>query len=108
MGRGGGVLQGRYPPARSGQGGTPKVATPPPPSQVRMGGGTPLVKVGTPQHLLHGGRYASCVHAGGLSRSFGFASSGLNSTVSFAYEKYMYCHVKYLRSIHLCTIYFTY
>ena len=42
----------RYPPGRI-----------PPPSQA--GGGTQLGK--HREYLLHGGRYASCVHAGGLS-----------------------------------------
>ena len=50
-----GVPQGRYPPARSGQGGTQGRY---PPSKV----GTPLL-----EDLLHGGRYTSCVHAGGHS-----------------------------------------
>ena len=36
-----------------------------PPSQVRMRGGTQLGQ--HREYLLHGGRYASCVHAGGLS-----------------------------------------
>ena len=71
--------QGRYPQGqvRMGGGGTPRYV---PPSKV----GTPLArsgwgraypkvftpsKVGTPppEHLLQGGRYASCIHAGGLS-----------------------------------------
>ena len=56
------------PPASSGCG------IPPPPSQVRMG--YPPARTGIPSspgteqqsgHLLRGGRYASCVHAGGLS-----------------------------------------
>ena len=94
--RGQGVPQGRHPLARSGWG-HPKVGTPLPvqgryPSgKVRMWGGAPQgrypspSKVGThlsparsgrgegvpqgrcPQHLLHSGQYASCVHAEGLS-----------------------------------------
>ena len=58
-GQGEGVPQGRYPPN--------PMLVPIPPSQVRRGylpWGTP-----PPEHLLHGERYASCVHAGGLSCS---------------------------------------
>ena len=52
----GGTLLGGY-PARGTQVGYP-------PSQVRMGG-TLLGQ--QKEYSLHGGRYASCVHAGGLS-----------------------------------------
>ena len=37
----------------------------PPPSQVRTGGGTQVGQ--QKEYSIHGGRYASCVHAGGLS-----------------------------------------
>ena len=60
------------PQARSGWGrGYPKVPTPQPrylppsPGQVRTGEGGGLVPLA--KDLLHGGRYASCVHTGGLS-----------------------------------------
>ena len=58
----GGTLPGGY-PAGGYPGGVP-------PSQVRMGGvpcrgGTQLGQ--QKEYSLHGGRYASCVHAGGLS-----------------------------------------
>ena len=70
---GGGVppSQGRYPPVQ-GKYPPSRVGTPPPP-RVR----NPLSKVGIPhpkreteqhsEYLLQGRRYASCVHAGGLS-----------------------------------------
>ena len=73
-----GVPQGTYPPLAKvptpladqdwGRG-YPKVPTPRPrylpPSQVRMGGGVPQGTYPTPaRDLLHGERYASCVHAG--------------------------------------------
>ena len=52
----GGTLT-RVPPSPAGY--------PHPPGQVQMGGGT---RVGQQkEYLLHGGRYASCVHAEGLS-----------------------------------------
>ena len=82
----GGVTQfpgldgGRYPIPRSRQGGTPipgldggTLEYPPHPGQVP---GQDRGYPGVPpcqdteqhsEHLLHGGRYASCVHAGGLS-----------------------------------------
>ena len=53
-----GGYPGRYPPARSGWGGTL-------PGGYPAGGGTQLGQLR--EYLLHGGRYASCVHAGGLS-----------------------------------------
>ena len=64
----GGTLAGGYP----GWGGTLAGGYPgqvPPPSQVRMGGypdrgGTQVGQ--QKEYSLHGGRYASCVHAGGL------------------------------------------
>ena len=70
---GGGTLPGpaggRYPGRGGGypgQGGYP--------GKVRMGGGTLPGEGGTQvgqqkEYSLHGGRYASCVHAGGLSCS---------------------------------------
>ena len=61
---GGGGTRLRYPPP----GGVPRSGTPPGgyPGQVTPpGGGT---RVGQQkEYSLHGGRYASCVHAGGLS-----------------------------------------
>ena len=67
---GGGYSAGGY-PARGGgvpcQGGTLPGGVP---SQVRMGGGTLLggTQLGQQkEYSLHGGWYASCVHAGGLS-----------------------------------------
>ena len=48
----------------------PRQGIPPagyPPGLVRMGGGTQLGQ--QKEYSLHGGRYASCVHAGGLSCS---------------------------------------
>ena len=72
-GGGGTLLGGTLPGGIPCQGGTcrgvPRSGTPPsrvhPPGQVRMGGGTQLGQ--HRKYLLHGGRYASCVHAGGLS-----------------------------------------
>ena len=77
-----------YPPARSGWGSPDRTRLGYPPSQVRMDypsqdrtGVLPSqVRMGYPptrteqqsQHLLHYGRYASCIHAGGLSYSFFF------------------------------------
>ena len=59
----------RYPPWPGQEGGG---ATLPggtlvryPPSQDRMGGGTQVGQ--QKEYSIHGGRYASCVHAGGLS-----------------------------------------
>ena len=82
---GGGVPQSTYPPARSGCGrGITRYL--PPPSQgtyplVRSGWGRGCPKVpNTPpppqpiKDLLHGRRYASCVHRGGLSCSLCFCS----------------------------------
>ena len=58
--RGGGVPGSGTPPRGGGGGGT-RVRYPPPGG----GGGT---RVGQQkEYSLHGGRYASCVHAGGLS-----------------------------------------
>ena len=61
----GGVLRSGYPPrggtrVRSPPGGYPGPGTPP-------GGGTQVGQ--QKEYSLHGGRYASCVHAGGLSCS---------------------------------------
>ena len=50
--------------ARSGQGGTPHSGMGYPPA--RSGWGTPRIGQ-QKEYLLRGGRYASCVHAGGLS-----------------------------------------
>ena len=58
--------QGTYPPSRSGRGkeGVPKVPTPYPPAKVPA----PPPWVGQHmEYLIRCGRYASCVHAGGLS-----------------------------------------
>ena len=55
----GGTLAGWYP----ARGGWYLVRVPPRPGQ--DGGGTQLGQ--HREYLLHGGRYASCVHAGGLS-----------------------------------------
>ena len=75
--QGGTLLGGRYPgqvPPQPGQeGGTLPGGYPArggtqvryPPGQVRRGGGTQLGQ--HREYLLHGRRYASCVHAGGLS-----------------------------------------
>ena len=55
------------PPSQPGQDrGYPKVGTPPRPGQNR---GVPQGRYPLLEDLLHGGRYASCVHAGGLSCS---------------------------------------
>ena len=40
------------------------------PPSIRLYGGIPLETELHSQYLLHGGRYASCVHAGGLSCFF--------------------------------------
>ena len=76
----GGTLPGdtqvRYPPSqvRTGStlaGGVPRSGTPPgrvPPQPGQDGGGTQLGQ--HREYFLHGGRYASCVHAGGLSCLF--------------------------------------
>ena len=70
----GGTLAGGvgvpWPGGYPGWGGYPG-QVPPPPGQVRMGG-VPCWGGGTQvgqqkEYSLHGGRYASCVHAGGLS-----------------------------------------
>ena len=51
----------------------------PPPSQVRMGG----TQLGQHrEYLLHGGQYASCVHAGGLSCFTGKNQFKIQSTVT--------------------------
>ena len=63
-----GTPPGRVPPQA---GYLPRQGTPPagyPPSQVQMGGGTQLGQ--RKEYSLHGGRYACCVHAGGLSCLF--------------------------------------
>ena len=57
----------------------------PPPRPGQDGGGTQLGQ--HREYLLHGGRYASCVHAGGLScsvyfHSFSFRYSSFSSGVS--------------------------
>ena len=57
---------GGYPPSR----GSPRQGYPPPPEQHRV-------------YLLRGGRYASCVHAGGLScKTFEFFRLELDSDLS--------------------------
>ena len=62
----GGTLPGGYPAGGDpATGGTQVSSPPPPPSQVRTGGGTQLGQ--HREYLLHVGRFASCVHAGGLS-----------------------------------------
>ena len=58
----GGTLAGGYPGRGVPWQGYPGQV---PPNRVRMGGGTQLGQ--HREYLLHGGRYASCVHAGGLS-----------------------------------------
>ena len=72
--RGGGVTRVRYPPGGcpgtppGGCLGTPPGGYPGPGGVPRSGGGT---RVGQQkEYSLHGGRYASCVHAGGLSCSW--------------------------------------
>ena len=60
------TLAGVYPGGGVLRSGTPPVGYPP--SQVRMRGGTQLGQ--HREYLLHGGWYASCVHAGGLSCYF--------------------------------------
>ena len=59
---------GGYPARGYPAGGYPGRVHPPagyPPARARMGGGTQLGQ--QKEYSLHGGRYASCVHAGGLS-----------------------------------------
>ena len=57
-----GTLAAGYPAGEYPAGGVPSHGTPP----ARSGwGGTQLGQ--HKEYLLHGGRYASCVHAGGLS-----------------------------------------
>ena len=61
----------RYPPSQVRMGGYPGRDPPPlppagyPPSQDGGVGGTQVGQ--QKEYLIHGGRYASCVHAGGLS-----------------------------------------
>ena len=53
-------------------GGVPRSGNPPPPAR-SGGGGTQLGQ--HREYLLHGGRYASCVHAGGLSCKLEFVEA---------------------------------
>ena len=64
---GGVPCQGGYPARGYPAGGYPAGGTLPgyPPARSGMGGGTQLGQ--QKEYSLHGGRYASCVHAGGLS-----------------------------------------
>ena len=63
---GGGEYPGQVPPpARSSRGGTLGGSQVPPLARSGWGGGTQLGQ--HREYLLHGGRYASCVHARGLS-----------------------------------------
>ena len=83
---GGGGTRVRYPPPGGGtrvryppRGGCRSPGTPP-------GGGGYLTRVGQQkEYSLHGGRYASCVHAGGLSCWWSFHTC---NTIVRAYKLY--------------------
>ena len=71
----GGTLAG-YPLARSRRGYLGWV----PPGQVFMGKGGGNLVGQQKEYLIHGGRYGSCVHAGGLSRFLKFQNNNNNPT----------------------------